>query len=384
MLIDIRKVGFVNKGSELMLHAVLQKMQERYPEARFSVAPRYRECGGREQYLKRSELGLFQKAWLWAYGVQFGNLAHLMPTRLRNMYGIVLDSEVDVVLDASGFSYGEQWGIKSCRELSTSVKQWRKQGTKVILLPQALGPYQSRKMIAAIKLVADNVDLIFAREQVSYQYLVDIVGERENIKIAPDFTNLVKGYLPSHFNTRANRFCVMPNYRMIDKTPHEVSNNYVSFLAKCIDYLIEKNITPFILIHEGKNDQMLASKIVGEVGRPIPVVQEPDPLKVKGILGACDGVIGSRFHGLVSALSQGVPALATSWSHKYQLLFDDYGFSDGIIEVTADFEEIKVQIDLITEEDTKSVIQKKVMDNSVKLKEASEAMWHDVFRLIEH
>ena len=61
-LIEIRKAGFVNKGAELMLYAVLEKMKQEFPDAEFAMAPsRSTESA---PYLKRAELGLFQKAHL--------------------------------------------------------------------------------------------------------------------------------------------------------------------------------------------------------------------------------------------------------------------------------------------------------------------------------
>ncbi len=41
-----------------------------------------------------------------------------------------------------------------------------------------------------------------------------------------------------------------------------------------------------------------------------------DPREIKWFLGTCDAVFASRFHALVSALSQAVPAASIGWAHK--------------------------------------------------------------------
>jgi len=379
MLIEIRKAGFVNKGAELMLHATLQKMREAYPDAQFVMTP-----NSSAPYEKRTELGFLQKAWLWRYSLQWGDLAMIAPKKLREMYGIVLDKEIDIVIDAAGFLYGDHAGDGNSQELADSCKRWKKNGTKIILLPQAFGPFTSPKIKEAIKTVADNADLIFARDPISYEYLTGVAGERQTIKIAPDFTNLLEGVLPSDFDVEKNRFCIVPNYQMIAKTAKDQSKTYVPFMIKCTQYLLEKDQKPFVLIHEGANDLMIAQKISEAVGGNLPVVLEPHPLKIRGILGACEGSIGSRFHGLVSALSQNVPALATGWSHKYKMLFEDYGFSEGLMDVMADEKEIKKKIDLIINLESKKVIQKTIEANSKKLKDMSEKMWKDVLCLVQH
>ncbi len=379
MLIEIRGAGFINKGAELMLYAVLQAMEKAYPDARIVMAPTTNK--GSAPFLKRAELGLLQKAWLRRYGMQWGDLAALVPRRLREMYGVVLDRDIDIVLDASGFAYTDQWGLYTSRELAQSCKRWRKRNTKLILLPQAFGPFKSHKSKELIKSVADNADLIFPRDRISYQHLTEAVGERQNIKIAPDFTNLIEGVLPDSFNKDQNRFCIVPNYRMIDKTLKSESEAYVPFMTMCTQYLIKKGRKPFILIHEGANDLLLADKIKKDTGGGVAIIKESHPLRIKGILGACEGTISSRYHGLVSALSQGVPSLATGWSHKYQELFEDYGFRDGLLDVSMDEVEVCKRIDLILNDKTRNTIIAEINKRSRMLKVQSNSMWEEVLSI---
>ncbi|MCQ2030439.1 polysaccharide pyruvyl transferase family protein [Stutzerimonas zhaodongensis] len=378
MIIEIRKAGFVNKGAELMLHAALQKLKTRYPDATFVMAPTTEKSD--HPFRKLVQLGFYPKASLWRYGIQWGNLANFAPRPLREMYGVVLDKEVDVVIDAAGFAYSDQWGDEPSVELAQSAKTWKKNGTRVILLPQALGPFTTDKIQAAMKTVVENVDLVFPRERVSYEHLTALTGEQAKIKQAPDFTNLISGVIPADFDVEQNRFCIVPNCRMLDKTDQQTRDAYLPFLITCTRYLLEKGAKPFVLVHEGKGDLALAEKLSAAVGG-IPIVRESGPLEIKGILGACSGTLGSRFHGLVSALSQGVPALATGWSHKYQMLFEDYGFPEGLVQVTGDEAEIKRKLDLVTDDSAR--IAALIQTRTAQLKEQSEQMWQQVFEVID-
>lgn len=376
MIIEIRKAGFVNKGAELMLYAVLDKMKSSYPDAKFCMVP---SIGA--PYNKRIELGLYQKVSLWKKGIDFGAIAKFIPKKIRERYGLILDNEVDIVIDAAGFSYSDQWGIRSLHELAYSAKKWKKHGAKVILVPQAFGPFDKRFNQFNIKKAVHNIDLLFAREKISYDYLIEAVGKRDNIMIAPDFTNLLEGVVPESFDSKENRFCVVPNYRMVDKTTQKQSEVYLPFMINCVQYLKAQNQKPFILVHEGANDLMLAKKISDAVGG-VNIVTEDHPLKIKGILGLCEGTIGSRFHGLVSALSQGVPALATGWSHKYKMLFEDYGFEDGLLDVLLSEDQVKEKIDLIIDQNSKEDIKKTIKQNSEELIKQSEKMWNHVFEVL--
>jgi colanic acid/amylovoran biosynthesis protein len=378
MMVEITNTGFVNKGAELMLLAILRKFSKEFPDAKFAMVADLVYA----PYEKRAALGLYQKCWYQRFKVQWGHLCRLLPKNLRKMYGIVLDDEIDLVLNAAGFAYSDQRGPGNAIALAKAIKIWKRRGTKVVLLPQAFGPFTSTAIKDAMKDISDRADLIFAREKLSYSHLIGIVGERPNIKIAPDFTNLLEGVIPEGFDRENNRFAIVPNSRMIDQTVREESGAYVPFLITCAKYLLERGAKPFILIHEGESDVMLGRQVSRALDKEIAIVTESDPLKIKGILSTCDGTIGSRFHGLVSALSQSVPSLGTGWSHKYRMLFEDYDFSEGLISASASQTEIQKSISAIADEDKRSILVERLRTAAMKQKELANKMWQDVFDLL--
>jgi colanic acid/amylovoran biosynthesis protein len=252
----------------------------------------------------------------------------------------------------------------------------------MVLMPQAFGPFTGKRIRKAIRDAVDHVDLIMPRDLTSYVYLTEVTGERESIRQYPDFTNLIDGIVPEYFDPNQHGVCLVPNYRMVDKTDASRSSAYLPFMVSCAKKLKERKAKPFILIHDSTNDRWLASQ-VSEGGGGIPVLVENDPLKIKGVLGASFASIGSRFHGLVSALSEGVPSLATGWSHKYSELFRDYGFPEGVISVDIADSELAEKIDWLVDERGNRELADLLQKQSVLLKSYSEAMWSEVFSLID-
>ena len=311
MIIEVRKAGFRNKGAELMLLAIVVRLRAAYPEATLTMVPS--APNGSQPFAKLTALGFYPKVSLNRRGIEFGDAASLIPGRLRRRYGLVLDREVDVVIDAAGFAYSDQWGIESTLELSRATRRWRRRGTTVILMPQAFGPYSDRAIRKAILCAVDNADLVMPRDSTSYRYLTEVTGQRDYIRQYPDFTNLIEGIVPDRFEMEDLGVAIVPNCRMIDKTDEASSGRYLPFMTACARCLIELGARPYLLVHEGVDDERLAVRISEDSGG-IPLVKEDDPLKIKGILGLSYAVVASRYHALVSALSQGVPAVATGWT----------------------------------------------------------------------
>ena len=249
-------------------------------------------------------------------------------------------------------------------------------------MPQALGPFENRKIRGAIRDAVECADLVMPRDATSYHYLIEVTGERDHIRQYPDFTNLLDGVVPEDFDARRFGVALVPNYRMIDKTGDASGDAYVAFMTSCAQRLQELDARPFLLVHEGEDDEQLAKQISSASGG-IPVVREHHALRIKGILGASRAVVASRFHALVSALSQGVPAVATGWSHKYTELFDDYGFPEGVMSVTDSADTIATTMDRLVDADSREQVSARLLQHSARQKMLSEEMWSRVQSVID-
>lgn len=347
MLVEIKGVQFINKGAELMLHAVIQKLEQDIPEAQIVLDPK-----PSSPYEKRAKLGALQKLSLRKLFIDLNQLSYWLPKKLRGSlkkkWGIVTEADIDVVLDASGFAYGDQFRPIIIQQMCSEVKRAARNGKKYVLLPQALGTFSRPKDVKRLKSALPKATFVFPREQSSFDNVNHLVGDLEHIQQFPDFTNLVKGVLPEYFTHGQTKVLIIPNSNMISSRNKNKAwqESYVTILSRCVEAVKEKGYEPVLLNHEGKDDETICRAIIDAVGN-LELIEEADPLKVKGIIGASKGIICSRFHGCVSALTQGIPSLGTSWSHKYERLYEEYGVSNCLIQPDSSVEELSEQVELL-------------------------------------
>ncbi|ARA94415.1 hypothetical protein AWN76_015480 [Rhodothermaceae bacterium RA] len=325
-----------NKGAELMQVALQEHLRRRDPGVVLAVPGDFGSFEERAQYRLRYMLPPLRKGRAWL-------ALQLLPMSLRRSFGVVVEDEVDAILDASGFAFGDQHPLQRTVRFAEDVERWRRQGKPVVLLPQALGPFEQPAMRAAFARVMRAATLVYARDPVSLEHARSVAPDAQNLRLAPDFTNLVKPLEPEEIGS-LNRACIVPNQRMIEKaTSREEADAYVPLLGTVVRAVEAHGVEPVLLIH-GAHDTPLVEGVQQHLGRSLPVIEERDPVRIKAELGRSRLVVASRFHALVSALTQGVPAIATSWSHKYEMLFADYGCPDLVLPVPADAEQVHAAV----------------------------------------
>jgi len=365
-----------------MLLAIKQAISEFDCNANITINPNAGD------YKKRAKLALYQDFFTEGFSSKMVSVLDSMPfinkrfEKFKRRFGLVSEKNITIIFDASGFAYSDQWGPKHSEKWAKTFEKWKKNGKKIVLLPQAFGPFTSNSIKNSIKAIVQNSDLVYVRDDSSISHLIKTVGKAEKIKKAPDFTNLVEGKIPDYFHFDPKRVFIVPNYRMIDKNP-DGSSSYMKTIITCVNTLIEKDYNPEFLIHDTKDDLGLAKQLNSCFKKEIPIIQEFDPILIKGMLGNCYAVIGSRFHGLISALSQGVPCLAMGWSHKYDMLFQEYQCPEYLITVNNTEQEIEKKIALLCDEKNRELLKKRLNDSSEFQKEEAIKMWRDIIKVIE-
>lgn len=378
---DVVGVNYVNKGAHLMLLGIQQQLARcPYPAAmslNFKAARHARRRGEpmpASLWLEASRPGKADAA--------LRRIGNHLPDWLKRRYGLVADKAVDVILDASGFLYSDQWGIKGLSRRRAAALLWREQGKKLIFLPQAFGPFERPDTRACMRDLIGLAELVYARDRQSYEYLAELAPSAANLRLAPDFTNLIEPVPPTGAGDYRGAVAVVPNQRMLDKQDERAAAAYVDFLVSSAGKLREAGKTVFLLLHE-RGDRTLAERVRERLGGDPEIVFRDNPVELKGLIGQCDFVLASRFHAIVSALSQGVPAIGTSWSHKYQRLYEDYGASGMLVDMhdapAAGFDRIFADL---SDGSRRAVIDRELAAAAREQKDRAAAMWAEIFGVV--
>ena len=232
-------------------------------------------------------------------------------------------------------------------------------------------------MLAAI---SEYASIIMPREKVSFNYLRDSGSvDMTKVRLYTDFTSLVGGVFPSQYEHLRNAICIIPNSQMINKGAISMEK-YLTMLRDIVSDASSSNKKVYMLNHAGEQDKQLCKTIKGMIPNGIEMVTDLNALEVKGLIGSAYLVISSRFHGVASALNSCVPCLATSWSHKYEELFNDYKMHDCILPLDNNEKAIN-QINSYLQTDTNQGIRIILKERVPQIKEKTRDMWNTIWSI---
>jgi colanic acid/amylovoran biosynthesis protein len=361
MTIDIRGTSTVNKGAQLMLEAVAERLS---PHFALSAPPVTTD------YSVRAHLGLQQTLHEFRFPRVGATLGNAVPSWFKVRYGLVSDADLTGIVDASGFAYSDSFSLERIRREALYGVAWARRGVPKVLLPQAFGPFNDGRKRAYSRMVIEQSRLVFARDKQSADY-VRSLGVTAGVEVMPDFTiGLVADAVDL---THLGAFgAIVPNGKMVS-TGVLTQESYTESLLSYVDAVAAEGLQPVFVVHEA-TDRAVLDPVLGE--RDVPVLADPAPRKLKGMIGQAQLVVGSRFHALVGALSQGVPTVALGWSHKYAALMEDFGVSDWLSGPDA------LPADTVRGALRDLAGQQRLRERKALLAEQTEKMWESVIGVL--
>jgi len=381
MKIQIDGAGMINKGAELMLFSVLKQIEKNYPNAQVLINNPDCDVNVIHKYVNL-DIKIPRTRFLLKilfFPLIKKSLDKLKLQFIKNYIIHYPRKNTDLLLDAGGFQFGDQFyfSTSDIYVLNNYYRKLKKYKTKIIFLPQAFGPFEKKNSKKLVTVFNNYIDTVYAREKVSYNYLIKTGLSKTNLKLYPDFTSLTKGIMPSKYDMVKEHVCFIPNMRMLDKGALSI-DNYVDFFVTLIKTCIKNNNIPFLLNHEGESDYKICKIIAGKLDTKIIIANNLNGFEIKGIIANSYAVVSSRFHGVASSLSSAIPCLATSWNHKYKLLFEDYGQTDNILDVNNVNDAIE-KLSHILDPKINGEIKTVLEQNKKRLTISTEKMWEQVF-----
>jgi polysaccharide pyruvyl transferase WcaK-like protein len=361
-----------DRGAELMAIAAAERIRRSFPESRIVVPLSF------GPFLTRGRHGFFT-TWEMPASIPTKTITRYAPRPLKRAFGIIEPEEIDVVLDASGFALSDRRGPDAPTRLARKMSQRNRRHQLLILLPQALGPFNDSTVRGAAKRVMDRATLVCARDEVSFDAAASLCGDSK-LRRFPDVTTAVKPRFPAEIEFPPHFSAIVPSYALLRKS--ECSKAYLDFLCHAIAALGRCHLNPVLVVHDSDED-MRAVEAVKERGHAVSVLTHSDPRALKGILGRATLIIGSRFHALFGALSQGVPGISAGETDTCPQLFREFGCDDLVLHDVKDLRTFEHQLDMLGSTAGREARRDALAAGSRKSIADSEAMWAEVEGLIK-
>lgn len=346
MNILITGAQFENKGAQSMLFNVVSELRDRYPNAIFYYVPLdffskdcFANCNDYRFHF------VFDDVAVYDYPVKYGGLINvkrwaentIVKTRIvKNRYPVAYLSaiwdRIDVMIDISGYSLTSKFGLGSVNRMIRHIESAKKRNIKVILLPQSFGPFDfsenTEKVCARIHSALSTVDLLFAREEDGVVQLQEHCGVTKAV-LSPDIVLQAKDIHWSnvfvsepnrqHLGLKTNKNVgIVPNSETVRNGNHDVILTVYRLLLR----ELRKNGKE-IYIFRHSDDLPLCREIFALVKDDEHchlIEDEIDCLSYGPFVRQFDFIVASRFHSVVHAYREGVPALVLGWAKKYQEL----------------------------------------------------------------
>lgn len=247
--------------------------------------------------------------------------------------------DIDAIFVLGSIQYSDAWPQPTLLErLERSIRFHRHfPRAKVVFLPATWGGFTPEHREALQSLVGGAI--VFVRDRFSADCINGLLG-RHVADYCPDLAFGYPTAAPGTARPLLERTLahpakpilgIVPNQRCVEPgvTPVRRPADYIEALVRVRDHAETRGFNVIAISHMLQTDRdLMLMRDLGITCVPVSDVAETRSLIANLALCVC-----SRYHGLISCLSHGVPVLALGWHHKYRNVMQDMGLADYHVSV---------------------------------------------------
>jgi polysaccharide pyruvyl transferase WcaK-like protein len=266
------------------------------------------------------------------------------PASLRRL------AQLDEAWSVGGGFFQYRGLRETCTISAVHVSQWvlcRLMGVRLIMLPQSVGPFESRAQRRLARRALSWFDVLLVREHISERYLIDTFPElRDRIRLVPDLAFLLdsdrRSGSPTN-NEKVKRVGIVVRQWWFPGSadPRVQYETYLRKVAEVVDRLESAGHVVDLIVHSTGptargDDAVAVDGLLGLLGRRVKVVRAADMGSLQEILDlyrGYDAMLATRLHAALMALAVGTPAFVVNYEWKSRGIFHALDLDDAQADI---------------------------------------------------
>ncbi|MBB5174556.1 polysaccharide pyruvyl transferase family protein [Texcoconibacillus texcoconensis] len=354
-----------NKGAQAMTFTVVDQVKKAYPNKEvvlFSSVFNQRDRKEREalnfkviHWPMRMKMKLLGFQTLKHVGV-VNYLKYLVrgTGKTKNEETEILNilENTDQMIDISGYALSSQRGYLASLNYIYNLMVANKYKIPVILFPQSFGPFnyhgsEKKVLMPLMEKYLSYPEKIYVRENDGLEHLKPF--NLSNVQ--QTFDSVLQG--PKEFNNeniykkealgniewgidvKTPAIAIIPNVKIMKHGNEDQIHRYYKAL---IDRVLKSEKNVYLLRHSFEDLEI--NKVIKEnykdEQRVILLEDDLNCIQIDKLLSKFDFIIASRYHAIIHAYKNGVPAFVFGWAVKYQELLKNFSQERYMFDVRED------------------------------------------------
>lgn len=262
--------------------------------------------------------------------IPWGKPRSLLRERVQGRFGMQdYLGGFDLIWDTrSGDSFADIYGIERHLTMSLVHEFAVQSGAAVMMAPQTVGPFRTRRGKALGRRTLRRSAQVFARDPRSARAAEELGRSADHV--TADLVFAIDQPTPG-----ADRDVLLNVSGLLwHENPHVDHHSYQRVIRETIALLRAEGRKVSLLAHvldspNPDNDVPVVRSLAEESGGELEAVVPEDLDDVRSTISGAEVLIGSRMHACLNALSVGVPAIPLAYSRKFEPLLRSVGWETG-------------------------------------------------------